>query len=155
MIQELPIVLHVDSPVRVRKQLTEVVQLLHLACSVGTETTLLLSLISVGAVTFVFATVSLASVAIACAVALGIPTVGWIASHPRTLLQKSVVEQSLGRVFGALSSTTALMLFVSSLSAGALRNLAGILPLMIVSAIAYCAAGLLALILIERPQTGG
>ena len=52
----------------------------------------------------------------ACAVALGIPAVGWIASQ-QTLLQKSVADEYLGRVFGAFSATTALMLFVGSLSA--------------------------------------
>jgi hypothetical protein len=58
-------------------------------------------------------------------------------------------------VFGAFSAATALMLFVGSLSAGALGDLAGIVPLLIVSAIMYCAAGVLAAILLRRPRTGG
>jgi hypothetical protein len=52
---------------------------------------------------------------------LGIPAVGWIASQ-QTLLQKSVADQYLGRVFGAFSATAALMLFGGSLSAGALTR---------------------------------
>jgi hypothetical protein len=113
-----------------------------------------LSLISVGAGTLVFASVPLASVSMACAVALGIPAVGWIASQ-QTLLQKSVADEYLGRVFGAFSATTALMLFVGSLASGALADFAGIVPLLIVSAIMYCAAGLLAVFLLGQPQRSG
>ena len=82
-----------------------------------------------GAGTLVFAGVPLAPVSMACAVAIGIPAVGWIASQ-QTLLQKSVADAYLGRVFGAFSATTALTLM-------------------------YCAAGLLALILLPRHQAGG
>lgn len=123
----------------------------YLAGRLRTETLLVLSLVSVGVGTFVFAAVPVATVSMACAVALGIPAVGWIASQ-QTLLQKSVADQYLGRVFGAFSATTALMLFVGSLSAGALGDLAGIVPLLVVSAIMYCAAGVLALILLRRPH---
>ncbi|HET7270275.1 MAG TPA: MFS transporter [Rubrobacter sp.] len=126
----------------------------YLAASVRTEIVLTLSLISIGAGTLVFAGVPLAPVSMACAVAIGIPAVGWIASQ-QTLLQKSVTDEYLGRVFGAFSATTALMLFVGSLSAGALGDLAGIVPLLIVSAMMYCAAGLLAVLLLRRPRTGG
>ena len=80
------------------------------------------------------------------------PSVG--SPGQRTLLQKSVADEYLGRVFGAFSATTALMLFVGSLSAGALADLAGIVPLLIVSAIMYCAAGLLALLLLGDAQVG-
>lgn len=65
------------------------------------------------------------------------------------------IPLALGRVFGAFSATTALMLFVGSLSAGAPGDLAGIVPLLIVSAILYCAAGLPALIPLPRPRAGG
>jgi predicted MFS family arabinose efflux permease len=126
----------------------------YVAIRIRTETILTLSLISVGAGTLVFAIVPLAPVSMACAVALGIPAVGWIASQ-QTLLQKSVADEYLGRVFGAFSATTALMLCVGSLSAGVLGDLAGIVPLLIVSAIMYCAAGLLAVFLLRWPQTGG
>jgi MFS family permease len=82
---------------------------------------------------------------------LGIPAVGWIASQ-QTLLQNSVADQYLGRVFGTFSATTALMLFVGSLSAGALGDIAGIVPLLIASAVIYGASGLLALLLLPHPQ---
>ena len=52
----------------------------YVAIRIRTETILTLSLISVGAGTLVFASVPLAPVSMACAVALGIPAVGWIAS---------------------------------------------------------------------------
>jgi predicted MFS family arabinose efflux permease len=126
----------------------------YVAAGVSTENILTWSLISVGAGTMVLAGVPLVPVSMACAVAIGIPAVGWIASQ-QTLLQKSVADEYLGRVFGAFSATTALMLFFGSLSAGALGDLAGIVPLLMVSAIMYCAAGLLALFLLGRPQTGG
>lgn len=126
----------------------------NLAAKVSTETILTWSLISVGAGTVLLAGVPLAPVSMVCAVAIGIPAVGWIASQ-QTLLQKSVAHEYLGRVFGAFSAITALMLFVGSLSAGALGDLAGIVPLLMVSAVMYCAAGLLALFLLGRPQTGG
>lgn len=123
----------------------------YFAARMRTESILTLSLVSVGAGTLVLAGVPLAPVSMACAVAIGIPAVGWIASQ-QTLLQKSVADEYLGRVFGAFSATTALMLFVGSLSAGALGDLAGIVPLLIASALMYCAAGLLALLLLRRPQ---
>jgi MFS family permease len=90
----------------------------------------------------------------ACAVALGIPAVGWFASQ-QTLLQNSVADEYLGRIFGAFSATTALMLFVGGLSAGALGDIVGIVPLLIISAATYCAAALLALMLLGRTHKGG
>jgi hypothetical protein len=44
------------------------------------------------------------------------------------------------------------MLFVGSLSAGALGDIAGIVPLLIASAVIYGASGLLALLLLPHPQ---
>jgi hypothetical protein len=79
--------------------------------------------------------------------------VGWIASQ-QTLLQQSVEDRYLGRVFGAFSATTDLMFFVGSLSAGALGDLAGVVPLLIASALIYCAAGLLVPVLLGRPHEG-
>jgi predicted MFS family arabinose efflux permease len=124
------------------------------ATRVRTENVLVLSLLAVGLLTLIFVTVSFAPVSMVCAVALGIPAVGWIASQ-QTLLQKSVADEFLGRVFGAFSATTALMLFFGSLSAGVFGDLAGIVPLLVVSAAMCCAAALLALVLLGRPQTGG
>jgi predicted MFS family arabinose efflux permease len=123
------------------------------ATRVRPQRVLFLSLLAVGAGTLVFATVPLVPVSLACAVALGIPAVGWIASQ-QTLLQQSVEDQYLGRIFGAFSATTDLMFFVGSLSAGALGDLAGIVPLLISSAVMYCAAGLLVPLLLGRPQAG-
>jgi predicted MFS family arabinose efflux permease len=124
------------------------------AMRVRPENVLVLSLITVGLVTLVFATVPLAPVSMACAVALGVPAVGWIVSQ-QTLLQKSVADEFLGRVFGAFAATTALMLFVGSLASGALGDVAGIVPLLIVSGVIYCAAALLALVLLGGAQKGG
>ena len=45
------------------------------------------------------------------------------------------------------------MLFVGSLSAGALGDIAGIVPLLIASAFMYCTAGLLVPVLLGRPRT--
>lgn len=70
------------------------------------------------------------------------------------LLQQSVEDQYLGRVFGAFSATTDLMFFVGSLSAGALADLAGVVPLLIASALMYCAAGLLVPVLLGRSRMG-
>jgi predicted MFS family arabinose efflux permease len=126
----------------------------YVAGRTRTENLLTLSLFSVGTGTFVFAAVPLAPVSMVCAVALGIPAVGWIASQ-QTLLQKSVADEYLGRVFGAFSATTALMLFVGSLASGALADFAGIVPLLIASAIMYCVAGLLALSLLGRAPREG
>ncbi len=125
----------------------------YVAGSTRTENLLTLCLILVGAGTLVFAVVPLVPVSMACAVALGIPAVGWIASQ-QTLLQKSVADEYLGRVFGAFSATTALMLFIGSLSSGALGNLAGIVLLLVVSAIIYCAAGVLAMFLLRETRAG-
>jgi predicted MFS family arabinose efflux permease len=124
------------------------------AMRVRPENVLVLSLITVGLVTLVFATMPLAPISMACAVALGVPAVGWIASQ-QTLLQKSVADEFLGRVFGAFAATTALMLFAGSLAAGALGDVAGIVPLLVVSGVIYCGAALLALVLLGRPQRGG
>jgi predicted MFS family arabinose efflux permease len=123
------------------------------AMRVRPENVLVLSLIAVGIVTLVFATVPLAPVSMACAVALGVPAVGWIASQ-QTLLQKSVADEFLGRIFGAFAATTAFMLFAGSLAAGALGDVAGIVPLLVVSGVIYCAAALLALALLGRPRKG-
>jgi DHA3 family macrolide efflux protein-like MFS transporter len=123
------------------------------ATRVRPENVLFLSLLAVGAGTFVFATVPVVPVSLACAVALGVPAVGWIASQ-QTLLQQSVEDQYLGRVFGAFSATTDLMFFVGSLSAGALADLAGVVPLLIASALMYCAAGLLVPVLLGRSRMG-
>jgi predicted MFS family arabinose efflux permease len=123
------------------------------ATRVRPENALFLSLLAVGAGTFVFATVPVVPVCLACAVALGVSAVGWIASQ-QTLLQQSVEDQYLGRVFGAFSATTDLMFFVGSLSAGALGDLAGIVPLLIASAFMYCASGLLVPVLLGRPDAG-
>jgi predicted MFS family arabinose efflux permease len=117
------------------------------------ENVLVLSLITVGIVTLIFATVPFTPVSMACAVALGIPAVGWIASQ-QTLLQKSVADQFLGRIFGAFEATAALMTFVGSLSSGALGDVAGLVPLLVVSGVIYCAAALLALVLLARPKRG-
>jgi MFS family permease len=137
-----------------RGGLTDGVFLGSVATRVRPEKVLVLSLVSVGIVTLVFATVPLTPVTMACAVALGIPAVGWIASQ-QTLLQNSVADEYLGRIFGAFSATTALMLFVGGLSAGALGDIVGIVPLLIISAATYRAAALLALMLLGRTHTGG
>jgi MFS family permease len=134
--------------------LTDGVFLGSVATRVRPEKVLVLSLVSVGIVTLVFATVPLTPVTMACAVALGIPAVGWIASQ-QTLLQNSVADEYLGRIFGAFSATTALMLFVGGLSAGALGDIVGIVPLLIISAATYRAAALLALMLLGRTHKGG
>ena len=63
------------------------------------------------------------------------------------MLQQSVEDQYLGRVFGAFSATTDLMFFVGTLSAGAV-------PLLIASAFMYCASRLLVPALLGRPDAG-
>jgi hypothetical protein len=47
------------------------------------------------------------------------------------------------------------MFFVGTLSAAALSDLAGVVPLLIASAFMYCASGLLVPALLGRPDAGG
>jgi len=123
------------------------------ATRVRQENVLVISLIAVGVVTLVFVTVPFVLVSMACAVALGVPAVGWIASQ-QTLLQESVTNEFLGRIFVAAKAKTTFMIFAGSLAAGALGDVAEIVPLFIFSAVIYCAAALLALVLLGLPQKG-
>ncbi len=151
MARELPNVPPADSlPVEVRKQLAEVVQLLHLAGSVRTETILLLSLMSVSAARF-------------RSRSAGACLHGVRARHIHRRLDRQPANAP-ARERGGRASRKDIRGFLrhhgpeavrrKSLR-GALGDLAGIVPLLIVAAIMYCATGLLALFLLGRPQTRG
>jgi predicted MFS family arabinose efflux permease len=111
------------------------------------ERTLGWSLVLIGLLGLVLANVPVVAVALALFAVAGVVAVPWLASQ-QTLLQTNVEDRYLGRAFGAFNTANAVTLLLGSLFAGALADLAGIVPLLNSSALLYCGAGLLALFLL-------
>lgn len=105
------------------------------------------SLVLLGLVMLVYVNVPLLTLVLTLAGVMGVVAVCWLASQ-QTILQTNVEDRYLGRAFGAFATTNAMTLLVGTLSAGALADLAGIVPLLNSSALLYSGAGLLALFLL-------
>jgi predicted MFS family arabinose efflux permease len=71
---------------------------------------------------------------------LGIFVVMWISSQ-QTLIQTTVADDYLGRVYGTLGTITAATLILGSIFAGTLANIIGINTLFCAAAICYASAG--------------
>lgn len=105
------------------------------------------SLVFIGLVMLVYVNLPLVPIVLTLATIMGVVAVCWLASQ-QTLLQTNVEDRYLGRAFGAFATTNSLTLLLGTLSAGALADVAGIVPLLNSSAILYSSAGLLALSLL-------
>ncbi len=75
----------------------------------------------------------------------GIPGVG-MATGANTLLQTEAADRFRGRVFGAFSTTTSLLLMSGLLVAGALGDRLGVLPVLNLQGSMYVLSGIIALI---------
>lgn len=80
----------------------------------------------------------------------GIPATGFGAGYT-TLVQTSVGDAFLGRVFGTLRTASALTMLVGMAAAGVLGDLVGIIPVINTQGVVYVLAGLLVLML-TRPN---
>lgn len=109
------------------------------------EQALAWSLILIGLIMIVFVNVPSVTVALTLAAVMGVVVVSWLAGQ-QTILQTNVDDGYLGRAFGAFTTTNALTLLLGTLLAGALADLAGVIPLLNLSALFYAAAGCLALL---------
>ena len=105
------------------------------------------SLVLIGLIMLVYVNMPLTALVLTLAAVMGVVAVCWLASQ-QTLLQTNVEDRYLGRAFGAFATTNALTLLVGTLLAGALAEVAGIVPLLNASAVLYSGAGLLALLLL-------
>jgi MFS family permease len=87
--------------------------------------------------------------AISLKLLMGVPIMGMFVSID-TLLQQSVADRFRGRVFGAYGAVTALAMLFGQAIASALGDPVGIVPVMNGVGTMYCAAGVLALLLLGR-----
>ena len=92
----------------------------------------------------VFVNVPFVTVALGLAAVMDVVVVCWLAGQ-QTILQTNVDDGYLGQAFGAFATTNALTLLLGTLLAGALADLAGVVPLLDLFALFY-AAGCLALL---------
>lgn len=84
---------------------------------------------------------------------VGMPGVGFMTGI-QTLLQISTVDQYRGRVFGALSTTMALLALIGTTLASALGDLLGVVTLLNLQGAGYICAGALALALLGHAAGG-
>jgi len=83
-------------------------------------------------------------------IAAGPVLMAWIISM-QTVLQQATADRYRGRVFGAYSTVSALLMFVGSGLAGSLADALGVASLMYAAAVIYVVAGLLGWALLRRP----
>lgn len=102
---------------------------------------LTLCLVAIAALLLVLATIPIIPVTMVCAVLLGIFVVGWISSQ-QTLIQTSVPDSHLGRVYGALGTLTAVGMIVGSVAAGILSDHVGTPSMLYFAAGCYAAGAL-------------
>lgn len=97
---------------------------------------------------FLLATFNIPSllVILALQVLVGVSAVGFFVMI-RTLLQTSVADKYLGRIFGTLGTTNALLMLGGQGLASALGDRLGIVPMLDISAILYFLGGAVALII--------
>ena len=88
-------------------------------------------------------------IGIALFVLVGIPGV-WTQSAVQTLLQSSVPDAYLGRVFGALGTILGVLGLIGTLIAGFSGERLGIVTVLNIQGAGYIAAGLLALVLLRE-----
>lgn len=81
---------------------------------------------------------------------VGIPASGFGAGYT-TLVQTNVSDAFLGRVFGTVSTVSALTMLVGMAAAGVLGDLVGVVPVINTQGVVYVLAGLLVLVL-ARPR---
>ncbi|HYN88299.1 MAG TPA: MFS transporter [Ardenticatenaceae bacterium] len=91
------------------------------------------------------------TIALALFILVGLPAAALGASFS-TLLQNSVDESYLGRIFGAHNTTFALLTLIGMALASLLGDLLGIVPVINIQGVAPVVAGLLAMRLLPRIQ---
>ncbi len=87
-------------------------------------------------------------------VLVGVPSAAIIASA-MTLLQTAVGDEQRGRVFGAFFATTASSGLIGTAIAGALGDVAGIVPLLTFQGLGYVVAGVLVLSALKEARFAG
>lgn len=109
------------------------------------------SLAVLGALKAMLVVLPAAPVAVAVQTVSGVPAIGWLTSQ-QTLLQNSVPDRYLGRVFGVFTTVSATAYAGSTLLAGVLADSLGVVPVLYATAALYVVAGLLAFPLLrEKP----
>lgn len=88
-------------------------------------------------------------VGIVLMVLVGMPTVGTGAAE-NTMLQSGVADEYRGRIFGALGTSSALLMLTGTLVAGSLGDTIGPTTLLNIQGGAYVAAGMLALLMLPQ-----
>lgn len=83
-------------------------------------------------------------------VLVGVPASGFGAGYT-TLVQTNVANKLLGRVFGTISTVSALTMLAGMAAAGVLGDLAGVVPVINTQGVVYVLAGVLVLVL-WRPR---
>jgi MFS family permease len=90
--------------------------------------------------------------AVALMVVVGVPFAA-LAAGRSTLQQTAVEDAYRGRLLGSFGTTSALAMVVGIVVAGALGDVFGIVPLLVIQSVAYAAAGLVVGALL-RPRAG-
>jgi Na+/melibiose symporter-like transporter len=83
--------------------------------------------------------------AVVCMIAVGLPGAFTIAGL-MTVVQQTTVDESRGRVFGALIAVQGAATLIGIVSAGVLGELAGIIPVLVVQGLGYVAGGTVVLL---------
>jgi MFS family permease len=78
---------------------------------------------------------------------VGVPAAAVGAGYT-TLMQTNVADRFLGRVFGTVSTVSALAMLVGMAVAGVLGDLVGVILVINIQGVAYTLAGLIALMLL-------
>lgn len=108
-----------------------------------------LGLCAVGILDLIMCNLPIIYIVIVCLFLIGIAFV-IMDVNALTLLQKSVVDQFRGRIFGSWSTTGSLMIILGQVSASTLGDRVGIIPMMNVAGILYVISGLVAFFMISR-----
>ncbi|MBO0812616.1 MAG: MFS transporter [Microlunatus sp.] len=106
-----------------------------------------------GLVVALLVVLPLVAAALVCAGFLGIFVVLWISSQ-QTLIQTTVADDCLGRVYGTLGTITAATLILGSILAGTLADVVGINTLFCAAAGCYATAGLIMIVRSGRRPNG-
>ncbi len=81
-------------------------------------------------------------------VLVGIPGVGML-TGVNTLLQTAVTDEYRGRIFGAVGTTSALLMLLGTTLAGVLGDLLGVVTVLNIQGFMYVLAGMLVLFLLR------
>jgi MFS family permease len=112
-----------------------------------------LSLLAMGAAYAIAFNAGALPVVLVAAGAAGLAMNVWSIAE-RTLLQRAVPNDYLGRLFGALSTASGLLILLGAGAASLLAGPLGPVPILTSAAVLYCTAGLLALVILRRAAPG-